>query len=277
MTRDEIIARAEKFTQSGAGNYVSAEKALKESYVGMKIFENPIFAFGPADDEIYEKFKDPDVIGPHFLPPDQWLSGAKTVISFFLPFTGRIKAANAENFDWPAEEWLHGRIEGQAFLKELALDLHKFLTDAGYASIIPSFDSRFKSGGPKNDAEGERNMFTSNWSERHTAYACGLGTFGLSKGLITKKGVCGRFGSILTVLDVEKDVRPYKDVYEYCSMCKACIPNCPAKAISETGKDDALCKAFLDRTLSKHNPRYGCGKCQVNLPCESRKSRTNLL
>lgn len=31
--------------------------------------------------------------------------------------------------------------------------------------------------------------FGSNWSERHAAYVCGLGTFGLSKGLITDKGM----------------------------------------------------------------------------------------
>ena len=31
--------------------------------------------------------------------------------------------------------------------------------------------------------------YISTWSERHAMYAAGLGTFGLSKGLITKKGM----------------------------------------------------------------------------------------
>ena len=39
--------------------------------------------------------------------------------------------------------------------------------------------------------------YASNWSERHVAYVCGLGTFGC-QGLITSKGLAGRFGSIIT-------------------------------------------------------------------------------
>jgi len=111
---------------------------------------------------------------------------------------------------------------------------------------------------------------TSNWSERHITYACGLGTFGLSKGIITKKGVSGRLGSILTDLDLPKDKRGYKDIYEYCTMCGLCIDRCPAHAISiEDRKNSSSCSNFLNKVMEKHNPRYGCGKCQVSVPCES--------
>jgi epoxyqueuosine reductase QueG len=83
--------------------------------------------------------------------------------------------------------------------------------------------------------------WTSNWSERHIAYACGLGTFGLSRGIITKRGMCG-----------------------------VCIERCPAQAISYEGKmNQALCGDFLDKVRNKTSPRYGCGKCQVAVPCES--------
>ena len=34
----------------------------------------------------------------------------------------------------------------------------------------------------------------------HAAYLCGLGTFGLSRGIITKPGMAGRFGSIMKTL-----------------------------------------------------------------------------
>lgn len=111
--------------------------------------------------------------------------------------------------------------------------------------------------------------FTSNWSERHIAFVCGLGTFGLSKGLITNKGISGRFGSIITELYITPDKRQYDDIYEYCTMCGACGRNCPASAISvEKGKDHKACFAFLEKTREKHAPRYGCGKCQVKVPCE---------
>jgi len=260
MTRTELISRARKFTEEAPGNYISAEAAIAPEYAGIRIFDSPIFAFGCPDDELYLKFKSPDVIGSHFLAPSEWLPSVKTVISFFLPYTERIKSANAQNYNWPANEWLHGRYEGHMHLKALAAHVTYLLVDAGFESLIPADDQRYATAA----------TFTSNWSERHIAFACGLGTFGLSKGLITEKGICGRFGSILTKLDLPKDNRPYNDVYEYCTMCGLCIPHCPAGAISfEDGMKRASCSAFLDKVHEKASPRYGCGKCQVNVPCES--------
>jgi len=252
------------------GNYISKENALDSEHIGMRIFDLPIFAFGCANDGLYMKYKAEGVIGSHFLPPHEWLPGAKTVISFFMPYSDKIKSANALNYEWPAEEWLHARYEGQLFLKELAIYIKNLLTEAGYKSIAPSFDSRFKTGDSRVKLDSGTNRFTANWSERHAAFACGLGTFGLSKGLITERGTCGRFGSIVTELDLPKDLRRYNDVYEYCTMCGVCIKNCPVSAITlKEGKDDLVCSDFLDNVFDKHNPRYGCGKCQVGVPCQS--------
>ena len=99
---------------------------------------------------------------------------------------------------------------------------------------------------------------------------CGLGTFGLSKGLITRKGIAGRFGSIITELSILPDKRNYQDIYEYCNMCGECGKNCPVNAISIVkGKDHVICSKFIDKTEEKHKPRYGCGKCQIGVSCES--------
>jgi len=231
---------------------------------GLDIYETPIFAFGAVDDDLYNNYKSVDVIGSHFMSPTEWLPDAKTVISFFLPYTDRIKTANAVDNKWPADEWLYGRYEGQQLLKSLLEHLEKVISDAGFKSLAPSNDPRFKTG----NADGSIKN-TCNWSERHVAYACGLGTFGLSKGIITKKGMAGRFGSILTELDLPKDIREYSNIYEYCTMCGLCINRCPANAISQVGKESALCADFLNEVWEKHNPRYGCGKCQTAVPCES--------
>ena len=259
MTKDIIIASAVQFVASSPGNCISDEVALDPGIAGMKIYETPIFAFGAADDELYVKYKEINVIGSPFMTPVEWLPGAKTVLSFFLPFTERVKEANAQNNDWPADEWLQARYEGQLFLQDLCLYLQKSLCDAGHTCLIPSLDPRFKI--------FDRSI--PNWSERHAAFACGLGTFGLSKGLITEKGICGRYGSLLTDLSLDTDKRPYTEIYEYCSMCGVCIKKCPAKAISKDGKDSSLCAAFLSKVREKHAPRYGCGKCQVDVLCES--------
>ncbi|MCL2360480.1 MAG: 4Fe-4S binding protein [Defluviitaleaceae bacterium] len=266
MNKDDIITLAERYINDSPNNYITEENAIHPRYKGMQIYEAPIFAFGSADDELYIKYKSHEIIGSHFLCPAEWLPNANTVISFFLPYTGAIKAANSIDCRWPADEWLHGRYEGQNLLKQLLEYLEKILTEAGFKSLAPSNDRRFKMGNAEENVE-----YTSNWSERHIAYACGLGTFGLSKGIITKKGMAGRLGSVLTELDLPKNSRDYSDIYEYCTMCGLCIERCPAYAISiEEGKKSMLCSNFLDIVREQHRPRFGCGKCQVSVPCESR-------
>lgn len=271
MNKQKLIRIAEDFIEQSQGNYISEDTAISEKVVGLRLYDAPIFAFTTADDACFLDLKQPSAIGEHFMLPKEWLPQAQTVISFFLPFTEEVKKGNQRNMTWPSDEWLHARIEGQMLLNQLCLHLKSELNKAGYLGLIPIMDDRFWS----NAASSDRPVrFTSNWSERHTAFVCGLGTFGLSRGLITKKGMAGRFGSILTDLKLEPDTREYRDVYEYCSMCGRCAKNCPVNAISmETGKNNTLCLEFLDETQAKHNPRYGCGKCQVRVPCESKIPR----
>ncbi|KJR46713.1 Iron-sulfur cluster-binding protein [Desulfosporosinus sp. I2] len=267
MDKQDIITMGSNFVEESEYNRIPKEIALSEKVVGMKIFETPIFAFGAAEDQYFELLKQPTVIGQHFMAPHEWLPQPKTVISFFLPFTEIVKMGNRRDMSWPSEEWLHGRIEGQALVIKLCQYLNFELENAGYKSLVPSMDERFWA---KTSANENKNSFTSNWSERHVAYVCGLGTFGLSKGLITKKGIAGRLGSIITELELSADTRTYEGIYDHCSMCGVCGKNCPVNAISvEKGKDHKLCSEFINKTAEKHKPRYGCGKCQIGVPCES--------
>ena len=113
--------------------------------------------------------------------------------------------------------------------------------------------------------------FSSRFSERHAGFIAGLGTFGLCRGLITKSGMAVRLGSVITDAPLEPDKRPYNDIYEYCARCGACLRHCPAKAITfENGKDHPACSAFIDKVLeAEGGTYYGCGKCQVGVPCET--------
>ena len=267
MDQELITVIAQTFVRDSPFNYIRQDLALEPRLAGLKIFEEPLFAYGRADERLFEDLKKPQSIGPHFMLPREWLPGANTVISYFFPFTAELKQSNCLNRTWPSNEWLHGRIEGQQFLNEFTKLLNLKLNEAGYLSLVPTMDQRFWS--VTNETTGY--SFTSNWSERHVGFVCGLGTFGLSKGLITSKGMAGRLGSIVTALELTPTVRTYHDLYENCSGCGACIGQCPVQAITrEAGKIHKPCSDFLNQTLEKHHPRYGCGKCQVMVPCESR-------
>lgn len=274
MNKQDLIKMASYFVENSEDNIISEQIAVSEKAAGTRIFDAPIFGFGAADDEYFQSLKDPSVIGKHFLLPKEWLPQAKTVISFFLPFTEAVKDSNSQNMSWPSDEWMHGRIEGQVLIGKLCHHLQAELQKAGYNSVVPCYDKGYwaRSGGNNAalDSDEAPVLYTSNWSERHVALVCGLGTFGLSKGLITKKGIAGRLGSIVTELYLSPEAREYETIYEYCSMCGTCVKNCPVSAISlENGKDHPICSDFLDETMAKHKPRYGCGKCQIKVPCAS--------
>jgi epoxyqueuosine reductase QueG len=241
-----------------AANFVAESSLNKVDDLGnISIYSEPLFGFAQAGDPLFTKLKEPEVIGPHHLLPTEWLPGAKTVLTYFLPFSSQVREAN-RIAGLPAKEWLYARIEGEVFNGIIKQALVEQIIKAGGKSIIPMFDPRF--------AIINRR---SNWSERHAAFIAGLGTFGLSKSLLTAKGCAGRFGSIITTLEMPASQRPYQDIYQYCTFCEACIPRCPSGAIKAEGKDTFVCSEYIDNVVKpKFTPRYGCGKCQTAVPCE---------
>jgi epoxyqueuosine reductase QueG len=269
MEKQVFEGALKEYVRNNPGNRVAAGIALRPDLAGMRIFEEPLTGYAAAGDPYFDELKKPEAIGPHFLAPGAWLEKAETVISLFLPFTERVRAANRASMDWPAHEWLHARIEGQAFQNEICRFAAGLLGEAGFSAAAPMIDPRFSTGNPAVADRSRQDFYSSNWSERHAAYACGLGTFGLSRGLITRRGIAGRFISLVTSAPFEPDKRGYSGIYEYCIRCGACARNCPVGAISpEGGKRHPPCSAFLDTTTIKYKPRYGCGKCQVKVPCE---------
>ena len=263
-----IFNQAIKFTEMAKENYLLPSTIASDHRVGTKIFESPVLAFGDAIDPYFNQLKTPSVIGLHAKHPTEWLENARTVISFFLPFTKEVKNSNGKNRDIPSREWLYGRIEGQDFVNALCLHLQFVIENMGYSSIIPALEPSFFAKTNMDNTLSYSSEFTSNWSERHVGFICGLGSFGLSKGLITKKGMAGRLGSLITTLPIKPDEREYTELYEYCSLCGRCIANCPADAISLSGgKDHLPCSLLINKMEERFYPRYGCGKCQVRVPC----------
>jgi epoxyqueuosine reductase len=126
----------------------------------------------------------------------------------------------------------------------------------------------------------ERYTISSTWSERHAAYASGLGTFGLCDGLITPKGKAMRCGSVVAHIKIPATERPYHGRHDYClfyskGICGECIQRCPAGALTPGGHDKVKCRNYLFANIKEYVKSnfgfegYGCGLCQTDVPCES--------
>lgn len=273
MEAREIKALIDDLLQNSGLNERSCETGAPHAGPeGLRLYDQALVGVAAADDPLFRRFREPGVVGPHYLLPEDWLPGAQSVVSVFLAYTEAVRASNRADKRLPSPEWLIGRIEGQQLIQGLLCEaLMDALRSSGGAVNAPMLDPRFQSW---SDADGPEApggpAFTSNWSERHTAYACGLGSFGLSRGIITEKGMAGRFFSVITTLAAVPTPRPYTEVYEHCTQCGACVKRCPAGAITqEGGKAHPPCAAFLDHTRELFSPRYGCGKCQTAVPCEA--------
>lgn len=221
-------------------------------------WKEPLLGFADADGEYIRSLK--KLISPtHYLPQD-FLPGATVVLSYFLPFSEEIGRGNEEGNE-PSEGWCTAYKETNQMFPELNRYLTAFLEKKGFHAVTPSSIGMIDDG----------HLF-SNWSQRHIAYAAGLGTFGVNNMLITEKGICGRFYSLITDLPVSPDL-PLKEercLYKKSGGCGLCAKHCPAHALVPGGTFDQY---RCNEHLMGFEKRFGqevCGKCVVGLPCTYR-------
>ena len=260
----------------------SPENTL-ENNSGDKAFAAPLAGFSNGADPLFKDFK--KHVGPFHLTPTELFSltfndfdiqpGELTVISWILPHIKATRSDNRKETFYPSERWARGRIFGEKVNEKLRNHVLKALAANGYDAVAPAFTPQFSVRLSPDFG------YASTWSERHAAYASGLGTFGLCDGLITAAGKAMRAGSVIARIDVAPTPRPYENHHEYClhythGICGKCIKRCPVEAISETGKNKHLCRDHLFRVTSDHVTQtygfdgYGCGLCQTKVPCEFR-------
>jgi len=276
VTITELQSLAGEFVENPVYGFVSAQDAIRPDIAGLKLFSRPLIGVAAPDNEYYQSIADSDAANIALAPPEFWLSGAKTVISFFFPFDERLRKSNRIGGK-PSLEWMHGRVQGQKFLEAFAGLLSATITESGGETVIPQLDARFwqniqpRHAGPDGSA---RRQFSTNWSERHVAFGAGLGTFGLAGNLITEKGTAGRLLSAVTTLELD-DALPVRflsnlpGLYDNCTLCGVCVRRCPAGAIGEIGKKDIpKCFAFMGEIRKEYPALHGCGICQVKIPCE---------
>jgi epoxyqueuosine reductase len=245
---------------------------------GYRYFGAPLVGFASASDPLFTEYK--KIIGPfhwtpfealgHAGPPEGILAG--TVVCWVLPVTKIPRASNAKQKNTPSLEWARARNFGENFNNEVRKEVADFIVARGGYAIAPMLADGWA------EVEDPVTGIASTWSERHAAYAAGLGTFGLNAGFITPVGVAHRIGSVVTDIVMEPSERPYRNHTENCLSgrgieCGACIARCPCGAISPEGHDKNRCSSFYNCSFEWLRKEYGvlvtgCGLCQTGVPCE---------
>ena len=247
------------------------EPAWAEPLVGYSSGADPLYQFYKRD--IGAFYLSPLELMSHAYPGMEFKPEGLTVVSWVLPQTEATKRDHREETHFPSERWARSRIFGEEVNVRLREHVVERLREEGVEAVAPMLSPLWKG------ATSEKYLYASTWSERHAAYAAGLGTFGLSDGLITPRGKAMRTGSVVANLAIEPTPRPYDDHHDYCLFysgggCHGCIDRCPIGAITEDGHDKRTCRLYVNMTreyVRRHYgfEGYGCGFCQTDVPCES--------
>ncbi|MBM2824844.1 MAG: 4Fe-4S ferredoxin-type protein [Dehalococcoidales bacterium] len=262
---------------------------IMPGFAGEPIWDEPLVGFADGDDPIFQEYK--EIIGQFHLTPREVMERHLgkiargyarpphiSVISIIVPSTRATRESMRKETQVCSLRWNHTRHYGQEVINRLSRYLVAVLESAGYHAIAPDLERFFevKRDDPKKVA--------STWSQRHIAYAAGLGTFSLNDALITPRGIAIRAGSIVCNLAVKPTPRLYQNHLENClfyrdGKCGKCIQRCPAGALSEKGHDKEKCRNYLNegmqaaaRELGRNETfvggYMGCGFCQTRVPCE---------
>ncbi|MDP2720257.1 MAG: epoxyqueuosine reductase [Dehalococcoidia bacterium] len=290
--KEEFLANPNLFIEKAIKEFVASSSLNKlSSFNGATIFNQPLVAFSDGDDPIYQDYK--RIIGDFHLTPREVLdtldgkgSQGKTVkparvsvVSWVLPATYETRITVRKETVVTTLRWNHSRWQGQDFTEAMARHLISLLEGLGYRAVAPAIAEFFTT------IEMPDGM-SSNWSERHAAYAAGLGTFSLNDAFITPLGIAIRCGSLISDAPFTPSPRTCENHLSNCTFyrdksCVRCIERCPVGAVTEAGHDKKKCREFLItgqkeimKILGKYDGflgRYmGCGLCQTKVPCEDR-------
>jgi len=239
--------------------------------------------FSNGADPLYQEFR--RHIGAFYLTPAELFRASfpglaprpdqLTVVSWILPSTARTRAEQAAQKRRPSERWARTRFLGEACNDALRRHLAAVFLEAGIPAVAPLLSPVWRrlDQGPYAPC--------SNWSERHAAYAAGLGTFGFCDGLITPVGKAVRVGSLVALARIQPTPRPYQDHHAYCLFyrrrsCLACARRCPVGALTDKGHDKRRCMRYTERAMNRYIRKaygldtYACGLCQAGVPCMDR-------
>jgi epoxyqueuosine reductase len=225
-------------------------------------YRQPLVGFARAADPLFMGLK--TLIAPDHLLPSDLLPTAQSVVSFFLPFTEPLVRRNQEGTA-TTREWAVAKKETDETIQAVIQGVKDRLSHLGIAcSDNPALEPY------------DPSRFIHSWSQRHVAYICGLGNFGLNQLIITERGCAGRLGSFCIAAPTApspvctEEVCPYK----VDGSCGVCVGQCPSGALGHRSIDKPACSAwineFTEREFGGDRVYRSCGKC-IALPCAMRR------
>lgn len=260
-------------------------------------WDEPLVGFASGNDPLFLEYK--TIIGSFHLTPREIIAGALrekgkpllfsemdqiSVICWVLPTAEDTRKSNRKEDRFPSKLWAYTKDFGEACNNALRRHVTGFLEDLGHIAVAPMLLPSFR------HFRDEKAGWASTWSERHAAFACGLGTFSLSDGFITPKGIAMRVGSVVTLLKLTPSEKKHRYHMENCPFfrnekCGRCIVRCPAGAITEKGHDKDKCYEYIKSDPLKaksleyglQGPPASCGLCQTDVPCEFQIPRPDLI
>ena len=245
-------------------------------------FDSPLVGFAAATDPLFDRYQ--EIIGPfHWTPVELFEAeygteapAPRTVVTWVLPITEATRKSNGREERFPSRSWAHTRNFGEKFNDVIRRGVVAFLEEKGFRAVAPLLCTNWKA------LVDPTVGLASTWSERHAAFAAGLGTFSLNDGLITERGIAHRLGSVVTDAPIPATPVEHGDDHRSnCAFytakgCGVCIGRCPVGAVSEQGHDKDACREYSYGTvLDEVGERFGvdiagCGLCQTKVPCEKR-------
>ena len=282
-----------RFLENAIKAYVAASPLnTLTTFDNVPTFDEPVVFFANGDDPIFKEYK--TIIGDFHLTPREvmeryikdkgWKFGLNTnlenisVISWALPLPHEARLAERKSPYGGSRRYNNTRWLGEPFRDGLQDHVAQLLEVLGHNAVAPTRAKFFAT-------IMTDNGLMANWSERHIAFAAGMGTLGLNGLMLSPKGCAIQLGSVVCDIALTPTPRTYESHMAYClyfqnGSCRRCMERCQGGAISEQGRNNNKCRSHLS-TLSEIVKQKGldegllgmgpaCGLCSTKVPCEDR-------